>query len=197
MGFVHSVFLVGVNEHINKKVNIYYHELTPMQALNSYSFNSSSKVLPNGMTLVENNYSFGDCFLRDDTVPEKESVKTEWTFKKYEPITRWLAGDNAPKHYGTRRFYVSHVSEDIMQLIINDMYNELVRLTNGDHEVIYKLVPMLHANNYQSLPVMVEIARISSREEAKKFVELIQKTEDMKLPVNDYQLLFDTMDRAS
>jgi hypothetical protein len=196
LGFVHSEFLVGVNEHINKKINVYYHELIPMQSLTSYSFQNNSRQLASGMTLVESNYSFNDCFLRDDIVPDKNSTKTEWNFKKYEPLTRWLAGDEARKRYNTRSFYLSNSTTEMMQLIVNDMYDELMRLTEGNLELARKLIPLLYANGYQSIPVMMEIAKHASNNEITQFVEAIQRTEEMKLSVNDYQLLFDTMDRS-
>ena len=191
MGFVEQEFFVGINEHINKAVRVFNHKLLPTNYSSRHAFTSPSKTVKGGKPLIENNYSFNDSFLRNDLVPDGYNVREEWKFKRLDNLTSWLTKDN--RKYTEKPYVYGALSTLNTHKIISDMHSEVMRLTNNDITHSTKLTALLIAANFHAIPSMVQISKIATEGETMRFVEALSKAEEMRLPIQDYQLLFETM----
>lgn len=188
LGYTVDQYLVGLNQFISKEIIVVRHESMPADNFGE-GFEEETRLLPNGMILHTEKPRFWNYNFISDVVLQ-DGVKTRtWRSNGFSnALQMWAVGADASTSYSKySRFCGTISNEDFIELI-DMLYDKIVSFVNVEDAPQF-LTLMLNTD-FNNDAFMAEISNTYSAKQVEKFIDAVEKCNQMSLPVSDYREVF-------
>lgn len=189
LGYTVDQYLVGLNQFISKEIVVVRHESLPADHFGEGFEEEATRPLPNGQLLYTEKPRFWNYNFISDVIIEDGVKARTWRSNGFSnALQMWAVGANANTSYSQYSRFCGTISNDDFVELIDRLYDKIVSFVNVEDAPQF-LTLMLNTD-FDNDSFMAEIANTYSAKQVEKFIDAVEKCNQMSLPVSDYREVF-------
>lgn len=189
MGYESQTYLIGINQFISKEITIVKHKLLENKIWDIVD-EADTITLPNGRLLFTKKPSFWNYSFNSDVKIINGEVVRVWRVGEYgSQMQEWVLNVTKETSYSSYSQYVTGMTDEIFEDLIDKFFTKASQLVPNLERLPYFIAMLIHTG-YQQDELLAEIASSQTLADVERFVETLQKCEELGIPVTDYREVF-------
>ena len=189
MGYEKETYLIGINQFISKEINIIKHKLMENKSWD-FTDENDTVTLPDGRLLFTKKPSFWNYSFNSDVKIVDGEIVRVWRVGEYgSQFQEWVLGVTKETPYSEYSKYVIAMTDEVFEELLDKFFEKVTKLVANKERLPYFVAMLIHTG-YQQDTLLAEIATNQTLEDVARFVDTLQKCEELGIPVTDYREVF-------